>query len=119
MYSVLLVDDEPEILAAWSLILVYEGYAVTCATNGADALQRLKHHVPDVLITDWMMPLMDGHALCRQMRATPELAHVPILVHSSAPPVDVLQPDWNLCLQKPVAMALFLTTVGNLCRGAA
>jgi len=118
MYSVLLVDDEPHVLAAWSLILVNEGYGVTCASNGVEALECLKHQVPDLIVTDWVMPLMDGLTLCREIRAQTRLAHIPILGHSAAPPADVLQPEWNLCLKKPVAVSLFLTTVGNLCKGA-
>ncbi len=76
MYSILLVDDEPQILAAWSLILVNEGYRVTCANNGVEALECLKHHVPDLIVTDWIMPLMDGLALCREIRARPDLADI-------------------------------------------
>jgi CheY-like chemotaxis protein len=118
MYSILLVDDEPQILATWSLILVNEGYRVTCANNGVEALECLKHHVPDLIVTDWIMPLMDGLSLCREIRAQPDLAHIPILGHSAAAPSDVLQPDWNLCLKKPVAVSLFLTTGSNLCKRA-
>jgi CheY-like chemotaxis protein len=106
MYSILLVDDEPQLLAAWSLILVNEGYRVTCASNGIEALECLKHNVPDLIITDWIMPLMD---------ARPDFAHIPILGQSATPPPDILQPAWNLCLKKPVSVSLFLTTVSNLC----
>jgi CheY-like chemotaxis protein len=74
--------------------------------------------VPDLIVTDWIMPLMDGLSLCREIRAQPDLAHIPILGHSAAAPPDVLQPDWNLCLKKPVAVSLFLTTVSNLCKRA-
>lgn len=115
MYSILLVDDEPQLLAAWSLILVNEGYRVTCASNGIEALECLKHNVPDLIITDWIMPLMDGLSLSREIRTQPDLAHIPILGHSAAPPPDILQPAWNLCLKKPVPVSLFLTTVSNLC----
>ena len=117
MYSILLVDDEPEILAAWSLILVNEGYRVTCASNGIEALERLKHHIPNLIITDWMMPLMDGLALCSQLKAQPALANVPVLFHSSASPPDILPRYWNVSLRKPAPAQLFLTTVGKLCRG--
>lgn len=114
----MLVDDAPEILAAWSLILVNEGYSVTRARNGVEAVECLKQHLPGLVITDWIMPLMDGLTLCREMRARPYLAHIPILGHSAAPPTDVRQPEWNLCPKKSVAASLFLTTVGNLCKGA-
>ena len=69
MHSILLVDDEPEILAAWHLILVNEGYEVRCARNGVEALHTLKLGTPDVIITDWVMPLMDGAELCRRLKA--------------------------------------------------
>jgi CheY-like chemotaxis protein len=115
MYSVLLVDDEPDLLAVSHLILSGEGYEVHCASNGADALDRITQRVPDLVITDWMMPQMGGAELCRRLRAQPDLARVPILVHSS---VSLTANDgnaWNACLQKPVPMQLFLTTVGRLC----
>jgi CheY-like chemotaxis protein len=115
MYSILLVDDEPDLLAVSHLILSGEGYDVHCASNGAEALDRIKQRVPDLVITDWMMPLMGGAELCRRLRAQPHLARVPILVHSS---VSLPANDgnaWNAWLQKPVPMQLFLTTVGRLC----
>lgn len=115
MYSILLVDDEPQLLTVWSLILVNEGYKVTCASNGIEALECLKHDVPDLIVTDWIMPLMDGLTLSREIRARPDLAHIPILGQSATPPPDFLQPGWDLCLKKPVAVALFLTTVSDLC----
>lgn len=119
MHSILLVDDEHQILAAWSLILVNEGYRVTCASNGIEALECLKHQVPDLIVTDWIMPLMDGLSLSREVRSQPDLAHIPILGQSASPPPDVLRPAWNLCLMKPVAVSLFLTTVRNLCTRSA
>jgi CheY-like chemotaxis protein len=73
MHSILLVDDDPEILAAWQAILLDEGYRVCCARNGFQALERLKESIPDLVITDWMMPLMGGAELCRQLKAHPDL----------------------------------------------
>ena len=117
MHSILLVDDDPDMLAAWQAILVHEGYAVCCARNGLEALDQLKVSVPDLVITDWMMPLMGGAELCRQLRAHPELGHLPILVHSAAPPCAEEARTWNACLQKPTPMQMFLTTVEGLCKG--
>ncbi|RKF35680.1 PleD family two-component system response regulator [Paraburkholderia fungorum] len=115
MYSILLVDDDPDLLAVWHFILSGEGYDVRCAGNGAEALECLRQRVPDLVITDWMMPLLDGAELCRRMRAHPELARVPIFVHTSAPLSQKTGNAWDVCLQKPVPMQVFLTTVGRLC----
>ncbi|MFM0643924.1 response regulator [Paraburkholderia bryophila] len=120
MHSILLVDDEPEILAAWRLILENEGYEVGCASNGVEAVARVALRMPDtpdLIITDWMMPLMDGAELCRRLRAMPELANVPILVHTAVPPSsDGRDKHWDACLRKPVGADLFLTTVAQLCK---
>jgi CheY-like chemotaxis protein len=117
MHSILLVDDEPEILAAWQAILLDEGYTVCCARNGFEALERLTESVPDLVVTDWMMPLMGGAELCRQLKGHPDLAHVPIIVHSAAPPCAEEVQTWNACLKKPAPMKIFLTTIEQLCKG--
>jgi CheY-like chemotaxis protein len=117
MHSILLVDDEPEILAAWQAILLDEGYTVCCARNGFEALERLRESMPDLVITDWMMPLMGGAELCRQLKAHPDLAHVPIVIHSAAPPCAEEVQTWNACLRKPASMKIFLTTIEQLCKG--
>ncbi|ACD20248.1 response regulator receiver protein [Paraburkholderia phytofirmans PsJN] len=115
MHSILLVDDEPEILAAWRLILENEGYEVGCASNGVEAVARAVARAPALIITDWMMPLMDGAELCRRLKAIPALANVPILVHTSVPPNEAAGKNWDVCLRKPVGATLFLTTVAQLC----
>ncbi|WP_028223947.1 response regulator [Paraburkholderia ferrariae] len=115
MYSILLVDDEPEILTACHLILSQAGYEVRCARHGLEALECIEQHVPDLVVTDWAMPVMDGAELCRQIRARPELAHVPLLIHTAT--TFSVQPEqgYCACLRKPAPVDLFLTTVGQLC----
>ncbi|MFT4068448.1 response regulator [Paraburkholderia sp.] len=115
MRSILLVDDEPEILAAWRLILESEGYEVSCASNGAEALASVSACVPDLIVTDWMMPIMDGAELCRRLKLMPQLANVPILLHTAVPPTGIAANLWNVCLLKPIGVDLFLTTIARLC----
>ncbi|WP_248295071.1 PleD family two-component system response regulator [Paraburkholderia sp. UYCP14C] len=109
------MDDEPEILAAWRLILENEGYQVSCASNGAEALACVVAHVPDLIITDWMMPIMDGAELCRRLRSMPLSVNVPILVHTAVPPSERDAHYWNACLLKPIGADRFLTTIAKLC----
>ncbi|MBC8749184.1 CheY-like chemotaxis protein [Paraburkholderia sp. WC7.3d] len=115
MCSILLVDDEPEILAAWRLILESEGYEVTCASNGAEALADVVAHVPDLVVTDWMMPIMGGAELCRRLKSMPQSVNVPILVHTAVPPSNSDARYCNACLLKPIGAELFLTTIAKLC----
>ena len=67
--QILVVDDDPSILALVAEILRDEGYEVATARNGAEALERVAETVPAVLVTDLMMPVMDGSALVRAWRA--------------------------------------------------
>jgi CheY-like chemotaxis protein len=118
MTRVLLVDDEPELLEAWSFALQYVGYEVQCARNGREALDQIRQSVPDLLITDLMMPGMNGEDLSRAVRANPEWANVPILLHSSA---HIAESDgsapWSAFLRKPARMDVFLATVSRLIEG--
>jgi CheY-like chemotaxis protein len=80
---VLVVDDDPSILALVTDILLDEGYQVRTATNGAEALQHIDDHVPAVLVTDLTMPVMDGLSLVEACRARPLTADMPIVVLSA------------------------------------
>jgi len=61
-----------------------EGAEVIEAKDGADALAKLTEVKPDVIVTDLNMPVMDGFALIEQVRARPELAHIPVVVLTTA-----------------------------------
>lgn len=73
-YTLLLVDDEPDILEFVSYNLKKEGYNVLTANNGEDGLEMAKEHIPHLILLDVMMPGMDGIETCDQIRKTPELS---------------------------------------------
>ncbi len=78
---VLVVDDEPEILRALRSGLAAQGYEVTVASDGAEALRQATTNVPDLVVLDLMLPGgMDGLEVCRRLR---EWSRVPILVLSA------------------------------------
>lgn len=68
-YSVLVVEDDPNYRMLLTRNLEREGYKVTCADNGIEALERLRHEFFPIVITDWMMPEMNGLELCQAIRA--------------------------------------------------
>jgi two-component system alkaline phosphatase synthesis response regulator PhoP len=72
--SILLADDEPDILEFLGYNLEKEGYKVLKAKNGEKALALAKEHRPQVIILDVMMPVMDGMEACGEIRKVPELA---------------------------------------------
>lgn len=72
--TILLVDDEPDILEIVGYNLSTEGYKVLTAENGAEAIKIAKKKQPHLIILDVMMPEMDGMEACEKMRKIPELA---------------------------------------------
>ncbi len=76
---ILIVDDDPWILRMVSTLLEKRGYAIFTAGDGEEALGRAEEVRPDLVVTDVMMPKMDGWELVRELRARPHLALVPVL----------------------------------------
>lgn len=79
MAQIFVVDDTRSILQLIALSLKAQGHQVAHAENGMQALAILKTFKPDLIITDVMMPEMDGYELTRRLRADPTTAHIPIL----------------------------------------
>ena len=80
---VLVVDDDPRLLQIIEMYLRLEGYDVTTAENGEDALLRLTQQPVALVILDIMMPGMDGVEACRQIRSNPAISAIPIVMCSA------------------------------------
>jgi two-component system alkaline phosphatase synthesis response regulator PhoP len=78
--QVMIVDDEESILLSLEFLLGKDGYAVTTARDGAEALRLLEQSTPDLVLLDVMLPLIDGFELCSNIRATPALAGTRIML---------------------------------------
>src|SRR5581483_9761557 len=74
---ILVVDDDPRIAASLRRTLVYEGYDVALAADGAAALDRAREQPPDLVVLDLMLPQVDGFEVCRRLRGEGD---VPILM---------------------------------------
>jgi CheY-like chemotaxis protein len=85
MAVVLVVDDEVGIAHLLSDVLSDEGHRVVVAANGHEALKRAEQERPDLVLTDFMMPVMDGAQLIKALAEHPDLKSVPIFLMSSAP----------------------------------
>ena len=79
MPLVLVVDDNTEIASYISDVLKTQ-YNTSIAENGAEGIEKAKELMPDLIITDLMMPEVDGLELCRTIRGTGSLSHIPIIV---------------------------------------
>jgi CheY-like chemotaxis protein len=69
--SVLVVDDEPQVIWMLQFSLQAEGYATFAARDGRSALEEIRAHHPNLMLLDIMMPVMDGWAVLEQMQAIP------------------------------------------------
>jgi CheY-like chemotaxis protein len=78
--TILVVDDDFPSLQVLDMVLTDQGYQVFTAWNGRDALQRVEEHPPDLILSDWMMPLMDGEAMCKALQANPAHQSIPIMI---------------------------------------
>ena len=113
MQTILVIDDElgaTEVLVA---ALEDEGYRVLSASNGQHGLDSLAATPVDLVISDFMMPLMDGAELGRAMKADPALAAIPIIMMSalSEPLTRANFADYAAFLRKPFRAAALVELV--------
>ena len=87
-HKILVVDDEVQALRILGLALHQEGYEVMGAQSGPEALEKIRQDPPDLVLLDIMMPNMDGYEVCRRIRATPETAHLPVILLTALSQVD-------------------------------
>ncbi|ALI99557.1 response regulator transcription factor [Rufibacter tibetensis] len=78
-YKILVVDDDPDIVELLQYNLEKEGYEVAHSENGQIALDMARKFLPDIILLDVMMPVMDGITACRQLRENPKFKDTHIL----------------------------------------
>ena len=99
MYSVLVVDDSHTTRHIEQIILEAENYNVSTAVDGIDALEKMKQHKFDLVVTDVKMPRMDGFVLLHNMRHKEEFKNIPVIMVSSVFESDILDKAKNLGAQ--------------------
>ena len=81
--KVLLLDDMEDAIVLQTLILESKGYEVVSAINGIDGLEKLKNYHPDIIISDVLMPEMDGFEFCRKVKDNEALRNIPFVFYSA------------------------------------
>lgn len=115
----LVVEDIPDILHLLEATLKFKGYRVVTARNGEEALEALEKERPALIITDILMPKMDGFSLVHRLRIDPATRDLPV-VFLSATYVTPEDKDFALAIgvtqfiEKPVDIALFLPTISDI-----
>jgi len=123
--KILVVDDDPDILDALTMILESQGYQVITAKDGAEGLANLKAETPDLLILDLLMPKMDGFAVCKELQDPrwSRYKDIPILILTSVREEASrrryeletgLELNVDDYVEKPVSPDILLRRVGKL-----
>jgi CheY-like chemotaxis protein len=115
---VLVVDDDADARLMFRLILESAGYLVEEAQNGLAALILLRDMPPDVVVTDMVMPRMDGQELIRRIRIDDKVAKVSILAVTGHPEARELAAGADAVLDKPFDRARLIEMVAQLAGAA-
>jgi two-component system alkaline phosphatase synthesis response regulator PhoP len=78
--KILIIDDDPDLVEAVTMILESKKYEVAAAYGGIEGLQKAKSENPDLIVLDVMMPDKDGYAVCKELKANPTLSKIPVLL---------------------------------------
>ncbi|MEI7835935.1 MAG: response regulator [Planctomycetota bacterium] len=116
--KILVADDEAHILHVVSMKLRNAGYDIVTAVDGEEALELCKSECPDLLITDYQMPYMDGLELCMALRATEATRGIPAVMLTARgfdiPAADMTAAGILACLAKPFSPREVLRKVEEL-----
>ena len=121
MKTVLIADDEPNIVTALEYLMESSGYRVLIACNGEEALRQVAAHLPDLVLLDVMMPVISGYQVCERMRERPEWRHIKIvMLTAKGRDVEVakgLSAGADLYVTKPFSTRDLLSKVRGLIQG--
>jgi CheY-like chemotaxis protein len=114
--TILVVDDELASAEVLSLILEEEGYRTFCAANGQLGLARALDVRPQLIVLDFMMPVMNGAEMGESLRAAPETRDIKIVMSSSLPEEAVRQhfAKYDAFLRKPYNVDVALKLIASL-----
>ena len=111
---ILFVEDDSALIDTCFMLLDLHGYEVSVARDAQDALAQMKWQTPELIITDWLMPGMDGITLAQHVRRQQAWRHVPIiLISGSLPRMDGPLP-FERFLHKPFLAETLMETIGQL-----
>jgi CheY-like chemotaxis protein len=108
--KVLIVEDNSDVRRLYAIGLNQRGFEVKLAANGAEAVERIGAEKPDVILLDWLMPLMDGDEVLRKLHENGN-GSVPIIVISGQPAPEELDARIRCWLTKPVTIDELVTEI--------
>lgn len=118
MQRILVIDDDPSVRSFLKRGLSYEGYAVDIAESGEAGLAQARVKYPDLVVLDWMMPVMDGMEVLKRLRAGDEKLPVIMLTAKDAPENQVqgLNTGADDYVTKPISFEVLVARIRSLLR---
>jgi len=113
-HSVLLAEDDPALRRYLQIVLLRAGYNVFAASDGLEAMKLLLSHSFDVVVTDAVMPNLSGHELCRFVRSSERLSHLPLVLLSALDPKNAETEQADVFLTKPISPERLLECLERL-----
>ncbi len=114
-HTILVVDDEPDVVTLIEHILIGEGYLVLPAYDGISALDIAVRKKPDLILLDLMMPTMSGYEVCEQIKNNPATASIPVVcitsAHTATARDNSLKAGAETLITKPFAPAELIAQV--------
>jgi len=108
-------DDEFDMTDTLSMLFALNGFAVHCASNGKEALDTVGKSSPDLIISDCMMPIMDGLEFCGRVRGDAATQGIPIILMSASPSRhDLSSVAFDIFMKKPFPFDSLLVEVRKL-----
>ena len=119
MEKILIVDDKPNLLKLGKAIFELAGYEIITAGDGLEALAALEQHTVTLVITDILMPAMDGYTLCYSIRNSEKNRDIPIIVYSATYTTNsdeglALEVGADMFIRKPAGMDTLLSAAREL-----
>ena len=113
---VLLVEDDPALRRYLEVVLQRAGYTVVSAGDGLEAMKVLLSTGVDVIVTDALMPNLDGYELCRFVRNSDHLSHLPVILLSALDPKNSTDESEQVdaFLSKPVSPEVLIQRIAEV-----
>jgi len=115
--KILIADDENCTRDCIVYLLQKRGFISEGASNGKEALEKVKQDKPDIIILDIIMPVLDGLEVCKQLKENPDTQDIPIILLSSYEPGQIIQgmPGAKIkYIEKPCGLEYLLAEINNL-----
>ena len=111
--TILVVDDEPDIRELISYNLTREGYRVIAFPDPVLSLTYLEHNSPDIILSDWLMPGMDGLEFCRRLKMNGKMQNITIIMISCRSDEDEIYSALNLGINHYMVKPFIINDLTN------